>query len=598
MAVHYTGIGWNPFKRRYDAGVAAVAIGCFAAFAVGTAATNPFATTEAIIIRGAALTAFALLHLALAIGPLARLDDRFLPLLFNRRHLGVAVFFFAFIHAGLATMIYHGFGSQNPITSIFTAYSGDYGLGAGFGHFPFEAFGAVALAILFLMTATSHDFWLKNLGPSLWKRLHQLVYLAYGLVVAHVALGVLQDERTPLYPALVAAGFAALAVLHLAAWRKERAFDAARAGAARDGFHDACAAGEVADGCGKVVVVAGERIALFRDGARLFALSNVCRHQGGPLGEGRLLDGCATCPWHGWNYKLTDGVSTPPFKEVVPTYAVRVVDGRVWVNPAPLPEGTASAGAEAPPPAAAEAPGFFVGYLPTVPERFRPVAKGALAVSFLALAGGGALVAATQERFVEGRYEFGVAKAYEGVLGESPVPHFRGRALDGDGEERVFLLTTPIKQSPPPEVLPHYGRRVRLEGTLIANNRMAMLEIAPGAAVTELDGEAAESGPAPVLAGVTLVGEIVDTKCYLGVMRPGIGKVHRACAVRCIEGGIPPGLLVRDAAGNERVYLLAPKAGAAFILDPQWAGTPLRATGDVEEAAGLPVLRIERLERL
>ena len=68
----------------------------------------------------------------------------------------------------------------------------------------------------------------------------------------------------------------------------------------------------------------------------MYALSNICRHQGGPVGEGRILDGCITCPWHGWQYKPESGVSPPPFHEVIETYPVRVVDGVVYVNPEPL----------------------------------------------------------------------------------------------------------------------------------------------------------------------------------------------------------------------------------------------------------------------
>jgi hypothetical protein len=54
-----------------------------------------------------------------------------------------------------------------------------------------------------------------------------------------------------------------------------------------------------------------------------------------------------------------------------------------------------------------------------------------------------------------------------------------------------------------------------------------------------------------------LTGEIVDSKCYFGVMNPGAGKVHRDCAVRCISGVIPPAFLVQDSSGNTITLLLA-----------------------------------------
>src|SRR5712692_7297408 len=91
-----------------------------------------------------------------------------------------------------------------------------------------------------------------------------------------------------------------------------------------------------------VAAPGGERIAVFRDGARIGALTNLCAHQNGPLGEGRIIDGCVTCPWHGYQYRLEDGRAPPPFTEVLVTYRVRLRDGIVEVDPRPLPPGTAA----------------------------------------------------------------------------------------------------------------------------------------------------------------------------------------------------------------------------------------------------------------
>ena len=87
----------------------------------------------------------------------------------------------------------------------------------------------------------------------------------------------------------------------------------------------------------------GERIAVFRDGGQIGALTNLCAHQNGPLGEGRIIDGCVTCPWHGYQYRLEDGCAPPPFTEKLATYRVRVRNGVVEVDPRPLPPGTPAA---------------------------------------------------------------------------------------------------------------------------------------------------------------------------------------------------------------------------------------------------------------
>ena len=69
-------------------------------------------------------------------------------------------------------------------------------------------------------------------------------------------------------------------------------------------------------------------------------LSNLCAHQNGPLGEGRLIFGCVTCPWHGYQYRPEDGQSPPPFTERVPTYNLSMQDGMVMIDPVANPAGT------------------------------------------------------------------------------------------------------------------------------------------------------------------------------------------------------------------------------------------------------------------
>jgi methionine sulfoxide reductase heme-binding subunit len=200
--------------------------------------------------------------------------------------------------------------------------------------FPFQLLGFLALVILFLMAATSHDFWLHTFSPRTWKRLHMLVYLAYGLLVAHVSLGALQSETSPLLAVVLVIGMATLCVLHLMAARREEKIDKADARTAD--FVSVCDFDSIPEGRAKVVSLNGERIAVFRHSGKVSALSNVCRHQNGPLGEGKIVDGCVTCPWHGYQYSPDTGVSPPPFNDRVPMYAARIVQGQVQVNPTPL----------------------------------------------------------------------------------------------------------------------------------------------------------------------------------------------------------------------------------------------------------------------
>src|SRR6185437_7056878 len=83
-----------------------------------------------------------------------------------------------------------------------------------------------------------------------------------------------------------------------------------------------------------------ESVAIFRHGGRLSGVSNVCAHQNGPLGEGRVIDGCITCPWHGYQYRLEDGCAPPPLTEKLGTYRIKIADGAVLLDPRPNPPGT------------------------------------------------------------------------------------------------------------------------------------------------------------------------------------------------------------------------------------------------------------------
>ena len=350
MSAGYKAVDWNPNKKAYDLALGGMIVAGFGVFAAISFAVNPSTTFETLLIRGTSLTTILLLHVVLLIGPMARLDKRYLPLLYNRRHLGVTLFLFGFIHAVFSTMQFHALGDTNPLVSVFISYARDYNplipSSANIANFPFEPFGVLALVILFLMAATSHDFWLQNFGASFWKRLHQGVYVAYGAVLIHVAYGVLQSETASLYPMLLGLGFFAVVGVHVAAARKETSADAKKTALKDEGWAEVCEVDDVQADIGHVALLGDKRIALYRSGNKIFALANACRHQGGPIGEGRIIDGCITCPWHGWQYKPEDGASPPPFEEVIPTYEVRIEAGKVLVRDDEAALGTTREGAE------------------------------------------------------------------------------------------------------------------------------------------------------------------------------------------------------------------------------------------------------------
>src|SRR5450756_451384 len=164
MGVQYISVQWNRQKKFYDAVLIGGVAAYLAVFAVLTEVMFPHVTDEIVIIRASGTAAFVLLHIILCIGPLCRLNPKVLPLLYNRRHAGVTLFVLALIHAAMVIATYHAGGDVNPILSIFVSSP----LNGSVSGVPFQPFGFFALVILFLMAATSHDFWLTNLSAPVW----------------------------------------------------------------------------------------------------------------------------------------------------------------------------------------------------------------------------------------------------------------------------------------------------------------------------------------------------------------------------------------------------------------------------------------------
>ncbi len=615
MSAGYRAVLWTAHKKLYDRVLLAGVAGYLVLFVAVGLLTHDGATFEAQLIRALGTCALLLLHVVLSIGPLARFDRRFLPLLYNRRHLGVTLFVVALAHGVFATVQYHALGNRNPLVSLLVSNPRYDSL----AQFPFEVLGVAALLILFLMAATSHDFWLHNLSAPVWKSLHMLVYLAYTLLVLHVGLGVLQSETRPALAVVLGAGVAWIVGLHVvAAWR-ERAADrplTERRLPGDDSFVRVCRVAEIPEDRAVIATLSGERVAVFRYQGRVSAISNVCQHQNGPLGEGKIVDGCITCPWHGYQYRPDDGASPPPFTEKVPTFNVRVEGGEVWVDPRPHPPGTrvepARIDDSEPRPGGRNPDELYVGYLADAPPGVRRFTRRTVAVLATLTVTLAIALPSLQGPFDRGVFEFGKRRELEGVLEERPYPMLRDvvpSAVPSDASRDA--PSDPAPEPPPRELLlvatgkhgaadvaGRDGQRVRVAGSLISRPELGMLELAGD--LDPLGEDHAAHPPIRELGEITLRGEIVDTKCFLGVMKPGRGKPHRSCAARCIAGGIPPALLAESPSGEILLALLV-DADDRPLGDQvlPWVGEPIAAVGVLVERGGIRYLRtsIDAFER-
>ncbi len=340
MSVKYIPVQWNRNKWLYDA----VMLAGVALFLYIFLHVTPDVLGHAQPInpqvhnaRAFGACAFVMLTVILCIGPLARLDERFLPLLYNRRHFGVMTVFVAITHASYIVDWYFAFSMSNKYEALLFANT-SFGQLSGF---PFEVFGIFSLVVLIILAATSHDFWMKFLSPPVWKRIHYLIYPAYLSVVAHVSLGILQDQQHSAFTLLFIGGAASVGVLHLLAALKERKREHAVAAVATEGWVDVAERDAFEDGFAKIRLLPnGERVAIYLQDGLFSAISNACAHQNGPLGEGKVIDCLVTCPWHGFQYDVRNGRSPAPFTEMVPTYNLRMAGNMVQVDPVANPPGT------------------------------------------------------------------------------------------------------------------------------------------------------------------------------------------------------------------------------------------------------------------
>lgn len=597
MSQTFVTVQWNRRKYVYDAllvGGIATYLWLFRWVSQIALSGDHAITPEILGMRAWGSCAFLLLTAILCLGPLARLDQRVLPLVYNRRHFGVLFFAVAANHARQVLDFYHAYGPVSKLESLLTNDVVFTGASA-----PFQLFGAAALAIFFAMAATSHDFWQKVLGGRAWKSLHMLVYAGYALVVAHVAFGALQFETSGWLTGVVVASVAVVGTLHVVAAARSTRADRAdvRPVTELDGTRwipAGPAAALIPGRARRLVLPNGENLALVRDGDAISALHGVCAHQGGPLAEGRVRNGCLTCPWHGWEYRPADGQSPPPFTEKLPTHRVRLdARGHVLVDITPQPPGTPCEPVRldaATVPAESADDEFFVGYLPMSRQaaRFSLAGAGSIAAAVL-LAG---LVFAGFQRSPGDDLRPGVYGAeHAGLLFQHPYPHLR--TLNADGAVTTLLFTGWTKNNPsvPADKV---EQAVVVSGNVYERGSLRMFEgaggFAPATRLAAADVTRLRAVTEDDLGEVTLDGEVVDSKCFAGRMRPGVGHGHRACAQLCILGGIPPVLVTIDADGRETHYVLASvnggplnDAAAPFAAEPVTVRGRLMRRGDLHE---------------
>ena len=242
---------------------------------------------------------------------------------------------------------------------------------------------------------------------------------------------------------------------------------------------------------------------------------------------------------------------------------------------------------------------FYIGWeAKAAPSIGRMVRKAVISLLLLVL-----LVAITlaysQHTIGVCVFEWGTVKKISGVLKLQPYPHLLVPRPGATGIQTAFStysLVAPFKFGLDREKLSALdGKTVSLQGTLIYRGNQTMVEALPESIKIADHQSASLRGMDSIgLGRQTLTGEIVDSKCFLGVMNPGQLLPHRACAIRCISGGVPPVLLVRQKAGPAIYLLLVSANGKPVnqqVLD--LVAEPVQITGDVERQGDWLILRAD-----
>lgn len=243
---------------------------------------------------------------------------------------------------------------------------------------------------------------------------------------------------------------------------------------------------------------------------------------------------------------------------------------------------------------------FFIGYRP-FPTALARLYWAVAAIFVIASGAAGYWFAAQHAAPGPGRWDTSATVTLRGVLMLRPYPVLHRLAAGAPGGVESVLLVRQGKHSADAWAREFAGQAVAVRGYPITRGRWNMLEI-PGADAITADpaGDADLRAALAIeaLGDADLTGEIVDSKCFLGVMKPGAGLTHKACAELCLRGGIPPILAAQDAGGRQIGALLArADGGSAAVELAKFAADPVRVTGRLQRQGGLLFMRVDTVRR-
>lgn len=253
------------------------------------------------------------------------------------------------------------------------------------------------------------------------------------------------------------------------------------------------------------------------------------------------------------------------------------------------------------PTAARAAEPLYVGYR-ALPARDRAALRVIIPAFSIALGVLGGVIAGSQRNAGPGAWHADV-RTFNGTLFTDPFPIL---VVDG----RPHLLVAEGKHGVHDRVRELNGVWAQVRGTLIERSGRRLIEVSSSddAVTRMLEGDAIRgAAPRDDASGssrpISILAEIVDGKCYLGAMKPGDAKGHKACATLCIEGGLPPLVIELKSLGSQfacpptsvqpdEIFPLLRVDGSTTLPPTVLAmvGEPVRITGTLTSVRGVPVI--------
>ncbi len=215
-------------------------------------------------------------------------------------------------------------------------------------------------------------------------------------------------------------------------------------------------------------------------------------------------------------------------------------------------------------------PEFYIGWMPKAPASFARQVRKVLFILFLLAIVMAFVLAAYQKKFSTASFEYGKHTEIKGIYFNKPVPVLKVKNGNDIWGNAVYLTIplvgygkygaeTAIKELEKEKNISFNKKELTLNGTLLYSDGKTLLQISKEENPVVNIGKEADISlfPHEIDMGIQKIkGEIIDPKCYFGVMKPGEGKVHRDCAIRCILGGIIPVLKVMNEKGEKNYYLI------------------------------------------